>query len=567
MSDAVERATVREGAATVERTVERKERGVTAEYTLSTDADGPLGVRVEQAFTGDPIEEIGFHPDYTPRHWDADETSVTFEVVVRPGKQTEAVLGLVTEDPHDGLLAGEPRVLRAEHVDPSAVDADADTVFVRRPRPAENDGFFAGVKRIVLGSSGEGDGREESAGRDGTDVTVEDDSTGTTVDAEADDGAVTFDTERQGTDVTATDDATDATDVVIDEAEPDAKSEGVIDLADAEAAAEAAGEAEPAEPDLVDAVERVDAADHADPAPTAEAADEGPSEGESESEEAAPEATEDVTTDEDATTDDTEPPVETADAADGGDGERDVDGETAPSPEAGNAVAESADATDADPEPADADPDGSLVERLVAELEAGEADEDELAALRAALDVDSGSADESEDAAEADVGESVTVRLRHVQSRMEDFAAYADVLEEVIDEHGADFLADTEERLDDHETELAAVRSAAEEARDERAALSEDVADLREELSAAREEAAAVREDVDDLREDLDDLREAHETRVRRLEDDVDMLASDAREARADLREDVSTLRREVRDLKQMRDALSSAFGGAGDDL
>ncbi|MFC7197968.1 hypothetical protein ACFQJ9_00345, partial [Halospeciosus flavus] len=143
MNDTDEPAIARTDAVTVERTVERKDRGVTAEYVLTTATESPVRARIEQSFTGDPIDEIGFHPDHSPTEWDADDSGVAFETVVRPDEPTTAVLGLVTEDVHDGLLDGEPRVTRVESVtDPSSESAE----------PTETSGRDAGADAGVEGA-------------------------------------------------------------------------------------------------------------------------------------------------------------------------------------------------------------------------------------------------------------------------------------------------------------------------------------------------------------------------------------------------------------------------------
>ncbi|MFC7201871.1 hypothetical protein [Halospeciosus flavus] len=474
MNDTDEPAIARTDAVTVERTVERKDRGVTAEYVLTTATESPVRARIEQSFTGDPIDEIGFHPDHSPTEWDADDSGVAFETVVRPDEPTTAVLGLVTEDVHDGLLDGEPRVTRVESVtDPSSESAE----------PTETSGRDAGADAGV-----EGAGDVPASGKDSLLADVKRIVLGSSTPAES--------------------------------PEPPAASNVVADRGEIESGGEGVDERE---------------------------------------ETVTPESVgiEPATTDESQDSDEPAAPVDVV--------ERVVDAETDETTEAAiEPATEAPDPADesvvtADAEPADEggdDASSSLVERLVAELETGETDEAQREALREALGV-------AESPAES-TGESVAVRLRHLQTRMEDFAAYADVLEEVIDQYGTDFLAETETRLDDVDDELDTVRTAADDARDARAALREDVAALRDEVADVGDETAAVREDIDDIRGELDALGESHETRVRRLEDDVDMLAGDARQARADLREDVADLRREVRDLTQMREALSTAFGSGG---
>lgn len=157
-------------------------------------------------------------------------------------------------------------------------------------------------------------------------------------------------------------------------------------------------------------------------------------------------------------------------------------------------------------------PEGGLVEALVAELESGEVEEPERAALAEAIGVD-------EDGPDRD---SLDVRLSHVQSRMDDFAAYADALEEIIDEHGT---------ADAFMTEI-------------------------------REEVEMVDERVEDVHERLDDV-DSRLDELTGMESRLDELADDAADSEAvgELEDAVADLRSDVEDVQRVRETLLEAFG------
>jgi polyhydroxyalkanoate synthesis regulator phasin len=141
-----------------------------------------------------------------------------------------------------------------------------------------------------------------------------------------------------------------------------------------------------------------------------------------------------------------------------------------------------------------------LVDALVAELEAGDVTDEQRETLAEAL----GYASE----------DSLDVRLRHVQSRMDEFAAYADALEEVIDEHGtADaFMDEIDERVETVEEQVDGV----EERFEEMAERLDDVA----KTAATDEETEALRDDVADLEADIAEVAGMRETLLQALSDE-----------------------------------------------
>lgn len=143
-------------------------------------------------------------------------------------------------------------------------------------------------------------------------------------------------------------------------------------------------------------------------------------------------------------------------------------------------------------------PSGSVAAALLEELRAGE--------------VDDGVADELRE--ELAGGKSRDVRIRHLQQRVGDLAAYADMLDSFVDDHGtfeevfAELLAD----LESVDGEVSALRSD----------LEEFSATVDRELDDARAERAELEVGRDDVRDRL----RAVEADLRALDDRLDGLES-----------------------------------------
>lgn len=183
--------------------------------------------------------------------------------------------------------------------------------------------------------------------------------------------------------------------------------------------------------------------------------------------------------------------------------------------------------------PPDAGDDRPVAERLAEEL-ADDVDDETLAAIRSALGVESSRRDE--------------VQVGHLQSRVEEFAAYADTLGDLIDEHGppGELLADHDARLRSLGDDVDGVRSQLDEVADERAALADrlDAVDERlEDLDGRLRAVDDVTEEVESLRTELDQLRRQHGDDVDDLSSALDGLESSLDDAVGDLDRDVDGLR------------------------
>mgnify|MGYP000085473457 CR=1 FL=1 len=236
---------------------------------------------------------------------------------------------------------------------------------------------------------------------------------------------------------------------------------------------------------------------------------------------------------------DDEPTAETPDSGETGDDSPDEDNDMDTDTEDDGAADSEAEPTDdaaveeAEPSESEKSDDDVSVETLVDALET---DEELRAAFRDALGVETGEDDHSK---------STDVRLRHVQSRVDDLAAYTHTLEEAIDQHGppAEVLSDLKS-----ETE----------------ALREDVTTLREEQAATREQVDELAETTESLRTELAEAGERRDARLDGVESDVDGVATDLRATRDELNAELDDVREELDALQEMRESLTAAFGGTG---
>lgn len=150
-----------------------------------------------------------------------------------------------------------------------------------------------------------------------------------------------------------------------------------------------------------------------------------------------------------------------------------------------------------------------VLSTLVDQLESSDPDDETLAALREHLAPDS--------------RRSIDVRLEHIQSRMDDLAAYTDALEGFIDEHGtaSDFMHQVESELEAIRSEMRTVKGETESANAAREELAERVSELE---SSLEEVGSDFRSRIENIYDDLDALRgtvEQHEDEVQSLESTI----------------------------------------------
>ena len=166
-----------------------------------------------------------------------------------------------------------------------------------------------------------------------------------------------------------------------------------------------------------------------------------------------------------------------------------------------------------------ATPSGGIARLLLKELREGHVGEETREELRAELEP----------------GRSRDVRIKHLQSEVAEFAAYVEMLDGFVDEHGTldDAVGGVDERVSSLDDELASVRS-------ELDALSDSV----------DEDVGELRTDVGDLRDGQGDLRDGQddlEARLDRLEDEL------------------ATVDERLDEFDEFKERLSGVFQGVGD--
>lgn len=225
--DGSEPVTVAAGPVTVTRSVDRKQSGVTATYSLSTEGD-VVAVRIHDALPeGIEADDVGFHPEYSPHTDDIDGGEVTFDALVWPERPTRVVLGLVATDASFG---SPPSVAGVRNVEPSSVD-DETALFDE----SRSSGLFSGVRTLI------GPGGRRSEVRRPENTVVEADATADDgAPSAADDAATEADSVADGGDglVRIDDDGTSADEVGGAEEEGDGASDDGVTFEN-----EAAGDA------------------------------------------------------------------------------------------------------------------------------------------------------------------------------------------------------------------------------------------------------------------------------------------------------------------------------------
>ncbi|WP_435095123.1 hypothetical protein [Halarchaeum sp. P4] len=554
------------GPVTLTRTVERKSSGVTATYDLSTE-DEAVGVRVRDDLpAGLGGDDVGFHPEFSPHVSEFEGDEVTFEAIVRPETSTTVVLGVVAADAGFETV---PVIEAVVPVSPSTID-EGVSLF-----PEEDEsGFFGGIRQALGGTAPEA---EHPTNEVVTDPVETPDEGSLIVEAEPEvepDGA-----EADGSGVTVVPDeveeANDSPDADAKDETETGRGEGAASDAESDENTEAETSAETDAETDADAEADTDVDTHTETVDDAESTED----------EATDSSLSDLPDEDDAepVADEEVPVSASSEVNEEASGDESNETEAAPDTEPAESEAAdpdtdtaAADVSDADAEAAETESvdagteedSDSVVARLVAELEAGDISESDREALRAAiLEDNADEAADADDEADAESGTaSLGVRLDHLQSRVEQFGAYANALEDVIDDYGAadGFVRETEDSLEELEAHVGSLRSqiASLEERDDLAST--------DELESVEESLADLHADVVDDRESREEFEAQFDRRVSRVEDDLGALASDVREGQDDIRADVRALRADVRELRTevedvaaMRENLAAALGGS----
>jgi gas vesicle protein len=150
---------------------------------------------------------------------------------------------------------------------------------------------------------------------------------------------------------------------------------------------------------------------------------------------------------------------------------------------------------------------GSVAAALADEIRAGEANDDDLELIQQELDLDT--------------PESTNVRIRHLQSRVDDLAAYTEALAEFIDDNGT-----AETLIDGFETDVESVRA-------ELDAMDDELEDLWDDF----ETVGSLEGRIETLSDDVSELSDSVSATETRMDESVETLRSDIENIRSELTE------------------------------
>lgn len=190
--------------------------------------------------------------------------------------------------------------------------------------------------------------------------------------------------------------------------------------------------------------------------------------------------------------------------------------------------------------------DADVVGALVRQLESGDVSADRRQALGEALSALLSTAEPP--------SKSTEVRLRAVESKLEEYAVYSAALEELIDVHGP-----ADEFLDAVRGDVERLDGAIDDLRGDLAAADRSRAGLGDRIESTADDVALLDSRVRRLRSRVDDLEVTHESAVGALEAEVESLESEL-ERLDRVEEEVAALRRAVEDGRARRRAVVEAL-------
>ncbi len=197
----------------------------------------------------------------------------------------------------------------------------------------------------------------------------------------------------------------------------------------------------------------------------------------------------------------------------------------------------------------------SVTTALVNEIEAGEVSEDELTALREALDVTTTN--------------SVDARINHLQSRVEEVAAYRKAMAELLDQQGEEgqFFPEVHAEVETLAADVEDLQTVAgdieslekrietlESTVDDLDTIEADLHAVEEELSALDETVTEIQTTVGEIDTDRD--FEAVADQLADLTTTLETLETEL----ADVKENVETTRKDVTEIQQWRQRLGEMF-------
>ena len=515
-------------------------------FEIESETDEPVSFRlseeIPQAF---PMDAVGFHPDYHSENWTAfQDNHVEFTGTVGSGENLVTVYGIRIEDESEvAEFLTEPDLVNVDSAGATS-SSDADAVDDSTISNIVSEDRNQVVKDMLTGESEGVPGLDEGAGQpsDRTDG----DTDPVQADADAVEGDDGIDDEVETEDEEAESDEIHDDETGSDEIELDLDPENVDTIEDDSGAEERDDTPDIdlgfTEDEIPDPPEDPETDDH--DVDSDEEAD-GQTTGEEGDDQTTDEGDEDQPTDEetgDSAEDSDEPKIELDLEA----GAAKSDESLGQSQEVGSAVSDDGDGDDTgdidsvEPTVGSAMTDEPVGDRLVREISEGTLSNESLESLRTALGVEPSGSERA--------------RLSHLQSRVEEVAAYATALEEFLDEHegGATLIEEFKSELSTFEEELETLEHRVGETR-------EDLEDVDSRTSTVESDLDGLNERIDPIESELDTFDENLEE-VRSDVESVDDGLSSVETELEELEETVTAVEADVVDITEWRDQLGSMF-------
>lgn len=191
-------------------------------------------------------------------------------------------------------------------------------------------------------------------------------------------------------------------------------------------------------------------------------------------------------------------------------------------------------AADGSPTPVPGPESGSVIERLIEELRRNDLEADQRELLREQLDLG--------------VPSETKARIDRLSTRVETVAAYADALEDFLDEEGT-----AQEVIRDFEEQVEPLREDVDSIREQTGSNATEIADLSDDLGSLETQVDGLEGALDDVADRADDVEDSLSTTDAQLEN----VESDLRQAEDRIEENVAGIDELDRDMADVEGDLS----------
>jgi hypothetical protein len=200
-----------------------------------------------------------------------------------------------------------------------------------------------------------------------------------------------------------------------------------------------------------------------------------------------------------------------------------------------------------------------LVAALSSDLRSDEASEEDIEAIRETLGVTE--------------RRSEKIKKQHLQSRLDDFAAYADILSEFIDEHGTltDFAAELRAERAEFRADVENVRDEIEALEDTQSTLRSQVrqmessfATIQDDIEAVQADVTAVQDDVATVQDDVETGREEIDDEIAGIQHQLDEMTESLEQVEESTNAELAEIRTTIEEFESVHSTLADAFESIG---